>query len=104
MKDIILSKIYYVMTFAVDKPNRADLGIPDVAADENFFKDILAITFGVAGAVAVLIIIIGALNITKSNGDPESISKAKKTVAYALVGLAVCISAEMIVFFVLGRL
>lgn len=101
MSDWLLEKY---LIFAVDKPTRADLGLPNVTADDGFAKDVLAIVFGIAGAVAVLIMVIGGFNITKSNGDPEAIAKGKKTVVYALVGLAVCISAEVIVAFVLGRL
>ena len=92
------------LIFAVDKPTRADLGLPNVTADDGFAKNVLAIVFGIAGALAVLIIIIASLNLAKAGGNPEEISKAKKTIVYALVGLAIAVLAEAIVYLVIGKL
>lgn len=95
-------KLLYLM--AVAKPTRDDLGLPNVAADDGFAKDILAVVFGTIGALAVVTIIIGAMNLSKSGGNPEEISKAKKTIIYSIVGLLVALVAEALVFFVIGKL
>jgi hypothetical protein len=62
-----------------------------------------AITF-VAGAVAVLMIIIGGLRYTLSNGDQAGINNAKNTILYALVGLILAVMANAIVNFVLTNI
>ncbi len=58
------------------------------------------ITF-VAGAVAVLMIVIGGLRYTLSNGDQSGINNAKNTIIYAVVGLVLALMANAIVNFVL---
>ena len=57
----------------------------------------------VLGMVAVLMIIIGAIRYTTSNGDPSSIKGAKNTILYSVIGLVVAILAYSIVNFVVDR-
>ena len=99
--------------FAADEINNCDPSgdtsrcvsiLPQVSANENQIQNGLAIIFGVFAAVAILIIIIAAINFATSEGNPENISRAKKTIIYALVGLLISLSAEAIVLTVLGRL
>ena len=72
--------------------------LPEVAASEAQIKNGLAIIFGVFAAVAVIVIIIAAINFANSEGNPDNISRAKKTIIYALIGLVIALSAEAIVF------
>lgn len=55
----------------------------------------------VTGAISVLMIIIGGLRYTISNGDQGSITSAKNTILYAIIGLIVSVMAYAIVNFVL---
>ena len=64
----------------------------------------LNLVFGVAGAVAVIIIAIAGLKYVVSQGNPQETAKAKDTILYALVGLVVCVLAFTITSFVAGRL
>jgi Type IV secretion system pilin len=102
MRDFITEKMLILAQVA--KPTRDDLGLPNVAADQGFAKTVLAIVFGVAAAIAIVIIIVASFNLVKSQGNPEEISKAKKAIIFALIGLLVAISAELIVSFVIDRL
>ncbi len=61
----------------------------------------LQIAFGILGAIAVLIIVIAAMQYVISAGDPQKVAKAKDSIIYALVGLVVAILAFAIVTFVL---
>ncbi len=56
----------------------------------------------VLGAIAVIVIIIGGIRYTTSNGDAGAIKGAKDTILYAVVGLIVAILAYAIVSFVLN--
>lgn len=67
-------------------------------------QNILQIVFGVAGAIAFLIISIAGLQYTLSQGDPQRTAKAKNAILYALIGLVISMSAFAIVTFVIGRL
>lgn len=78
--------------------------LPEVKAQDEQLEKILAVIFGTFAAVAVLVIIVGAINFATAEGNAENISKAKKTIIYALVGLAIALSAETIVLMILGRL
>lgn len=89
----------------IPKPDAGDLGInSSVTADDSFLTTGLSIVFGLMAAVAVLIIVIAGLNIAKSDGNPEEISKGKRTIIMAVVGLGLAMIAEALVYFVLGRL
>lgn len=79
-------------------------GLPKPVADEGSIRSILAIVFGIVGALAVLMITVSGLRYILSAGDPQKISKAKNGLVYSLVGLAVALMAEAIVVFVVERL
>lgn len=74
------------------------------AGPDGTISKVLKIVFGVAGGISVLIISIGAFQYVISQGEPNSISKAKNTIIYALLGLIVCILAYAIVWFVAEKL
>lgn len=65
-------------------------------------KTVVNILLFVLGAIAVIMIIIGGIRYTTSNGDSGSIKSAKDTILYSVVGLVVAILAYAIVNFVLG--
>lgn len=57
-----------------------------------------------AGAIAVVMIIIGGVRYATSQGDQSAITSAKNTVLYAVIGLIVTIIAYAIVNFVVMKL
>jgi hypothetical protein len=57
----------------------------------------------VMGMVAVIMIVVGGVRYTTSNGDASAIKSAKDTILYAVVGLVVAIMSFSIVNFVIGR-
>ncbi len=80
-------------------------GLPQVKADSIQITAVLQIVFGIIGVVALVMIILAGLQLVTSAGDnPEAAAKARGTIIYAVLGLIVAISAEVIVTFVLGRL
>ncbi len=80
------------------------LGLPKVAANDATWGNIIGGVFIFAGAWATLFIIIGAVRYAASAGDQGLITKAKDTILYAVIGLAISILAFTVVQFVLGRL
>ena len=58
----------------------------------------------VLGIGAVVMIVIGGIRYTTSNGDASAVKGAKDTVLYAVVGLVVAMMAFLIVNFVIDRL
>ncbi len=74
--------------------------LPNPAANEAALSTILQIVFAFAGSIALLIVVIGGLRYVLAHGDPNSVSQAKKTILYAIVGLLVCLASYGIVIFV----
>jgi Type IV secretion system pilin len=62
--------------------------------------DILSL---VVGVVAVIMIIVGGLRYITSGGESGSVTGAKNTILYAVVGLIVVAMAQVIVRFVVSR-
>jgi hypothetical protein len=67
-------------------------------------KSVGNIIIFVTGAISVLMIIIGGLRYTTSNGDQGSITGAKNTILYAIIGLIVSVMAYAIINFILTNL
>ncbi len=77
--------------------------LPDVTAGGGQIETVLQIVFALAGAITVIVVIIGGFNYVISNGDPQRVSRAKNTILYALIGLVISIFAFTIVTFALGK-
>ena len=58
--------------------------------------------FGIIGVVAVIMIIIGGVNYTVSQGDSQKLQKSKSTILYGIIGLVIVLLAFAIVNFVLN--
>jgi hypothetical protein len=63
-------------------------------------KIVVNVLLYILGAIAVIMIVIGGIRYTTSNGDAGSTKSAKDTVLYAVVGLIVAVMAYAIVNFV----
>lgn len=78
-------------------------GLPKIdftATVANVFQ----VVFGLIGILSVLFVAFGGFKYVISAGNPEGIRQAKDTIVYALIGLAVGLSASLIIAFTLGRL
>ncbi len=84
--------------------NGNNTGLPKPPATEAGIQPILQLTFAVIGAVALIFVIIGGIKFATSQGDPQSATKARETIIYAIIGLVFALAAETIVTFVLGSI
>jgi hypothetical protein len=82
----------------------SDTGLPGSTVSNGTISNLLQIAFGIIGAVAVLYIVIAAIQLITSGGNPESAKKARETIIYAVIGLVIAMSAEAIVTFFLNNL
>ena len=58
----------------------------------------------VAGALSVIMIIVGGLRYAISGGNASTVTAAKNTILYAIVGLVIALLAFALVNFVLGTI
>ncbi len=63
----------------------------------------LALFFAIMGVVSVVMVALGGFQFIMSQGDPQGTSKARMTIVYAVIGLAIAITAEAIIGFVLNK-
>ena len=81
---------------------KIDSPSPHVAANQASVDLLLNTVFMLAGASAVIVVIIGGIRYILSEGDASQVKKAKDMITYAIVGLIVTIMAFAIVQLVIG--
>ena len=62
---------------------------------------IINVVIGLIGLVAVIMIIVGGIMYTSSQGNPDKVKQAKDIILYSIVGLVVALLAFAVVNFVL---
>lgn len=65
----------------------------DVSNVENFIRSIIQVLAGLAGLVATGFFVVGGFHYITSSGNPEHLDKAKKTLLWSSIGLAITIGA-----------
>ena len=99
---ILLSQIKNLfLHFAQIDGSGIDLPRPNTTSAQ--VASILSVVFKIAGAVAVMVIVIAGISYIVSGGDPQRTAKAKDAILYAVIGLAVVILANVIVGFTIAR-
>ena len=94
MKDIITK--FAELPTPIDDGGRNDL--------TGSVTGILNAVIGVLSFVCVIVIIIGGVTYMTSSGDAGKVKKAKDTILYGVIGLAVCVLAFAIVNFVISNI
>jgi TRAP-type C4-dicarboxylate transport system permease small subunit len=101
-----LAQVFGVEVNGCD-PGVCDLGpnVPTVKADSSQIASILQLVFMAIGIIAMIYIIIAGLRMITSLGeDPEAVKKLRQSIIYAAVGLAICLSAELLISLVINKL
>lgn len=70
---------------------------------DGLIKSLIGTLLFIVGTIAVIMIIVGGLKYTTSNGDQTKVTSAKNTILYSVVGLVVALLAFAIVNFVLDN-
>ena len=69
----------------------------------NLVHTIVNLLSAVVGIVAVIMIIVGGLRYITSGGNDTSVTSAKNTILYAIIGLIIVALAQIIVRFTLNK-
>lgn len=83
--------------------NLCDPGLPVIGANSANVQTLLAVLFGVLAVICVIMITLGGIRFITESTNPQETAKARNTIIYAAIGLAIAISAQVIVAFVLNR-
>ncbi|MBB1558369.1 hypothetical protein HG437_003230 [Candidatus Saccharibacteria bacterium] len=98
------------LAVGVSAQDQVKKGIDNAGGTVNNFNigtaitNIVNIMLYALGAIAVIMIVVGGIRYTTSNGDSNGIQSAKNTILYAVAGLVVAILAYAIVNFVVSNL
>ena len=60
---------------------------------ENFIRSVITVLAGLAGLVATGFFVAGGFTYITSSGNPEQLDKAKRTLTWSAIGLAIVIAA-----------
>ena len=63
-------------------------------------SNLISWVIGISGVVSVVFVVIGGVGYVTSTGEPAKLQKAKSTILYALIGLAIVGLAQLITAFV----
>ena len=70
------------------------LAVPaGVSNVENFIRSVIQVVTGLAGLVATGFFVAGGFTYITSSGNPEQLDKAKRTITWSAIGLAIVIAA-----------
>jgi hypothetical protein len=87
-----------------DNPSASSCSTSDATTSiNNIIHTIVNLLSAIVGIVAVIMIIVGGLRYITSGGNDASVTGAKNTILYAIVGLVVVALAQIIVHFVLAK-
>lgn len=75
-----------------------------ITGSEGVFARITSIIALVAGAVAVIVIIIGGFMYVMAGGDAGKLKTARDTIIYSVIGLVVIALAQSIIVFIINRI
>ena len=73
------------------------------SGETPLFQTITNVLLFIIGAVSVIMLIIGGIRYTISQGDSSAVTSAKNTILYSVIGLIVAILAFAIVNFVISN-
>ena len=71
-------------------------------AKNGIVKKVLNLLSWITGLLAAVYLIIGGAKIITSGGNSDSVTSGRKMIIYAMVGIAVVISSNLIINFVIG--
>lgn len=110
---ILILPLLGLSVIAIAEPSFADAttqiqtGINDTGSGgqtqslSQTFKYVVNILLYIIGAISVIMLIFGGIRYATSAGNATSVTAAKNTIMYALIGLVIAVLAYAIVNFVL---
>lgn len=91
-----------LLLLANTKVDANAVSVPKVDVTNALVQNIFNGILGIAGAVAIIFIVLGGLKYASSQGDPKSTAQGKEMIIYSLVGIVVITLSFALVQVVLG--
>ena len=94
--DIKITLLIVALGLPLVLPGTALAATAGVSNVENFIRSIITVFAGLAGLVATGFFVAGGFTYITSSGNPEQLDKAKRTLMWSAIGLAIVIAAFVI--------
>ena len=94
--DIKITLLIVALGLPLVLPSTTLAATAGVSNVENFIRSIITVFAGLAGLVATGFLVAGGFTYITSSGNPEHLDRGKRTITYALIGLAITIGAFVI--------
>ena len=95
-KQLIVKYLYILLAlspFGILPSCYANSATADVSQVSGFLKSIIEALAGLAGLVATGFFVVGGFSYITSSGNPQRLEKAKRTILFSAIGLAITIAA-----------
>ena len=93
------------MTLSGGVSNSQGEGVPgELTGSDGVFEIVVNVLLFIIGAVSVIMLIYGGIRYTTSGGNANSVTAAKNTIMYSIVGLVIAILAFAVVNFVVKQM
>lgn len=66
---------------------------PDLSKVQNFAQNVIQVLVTLAGLIAAGFFVVGGYHYITSSGNPEKLDRAKSTIIYSGIGLAIALGA-----------
>jgi hypothetical protein len=87
-----------------DNPSAAECATSDATEKiNNLIRTVVNLLSVIVGVIAVIMIIVGGLRYITSGGNDTSVTGAKNTILYAIIGLVIVALAQVLVRFTLNK-
>lgn len=87
--------------FCANKSSESNRSLVD--SQDSLLVKIAQTVILITAALSVVMVVVGGFRYVISNGDQNGVQSAKNTILYAIVGLVIAATAQIIVSFVLSR-
>ncbi|TXG77768.1 hypothetical protein E6P97_00975 [Patescibacteria group bacterium] len=91
--DIKLIALIIALGLPLLLPETAFAATAGMGNIENFIRSLITALIGLAGLVATGFLVVGGFIYITSSGSPEHLDRGKRTITWALVGLAIVLGA-----------
>ncbi len=91
---IVALLVAFGLPFLLAPPAFAATG--DVSQVEDFIRNVIKVVAGLAGLIATGFFVVGGFGYITSSGNPEHLDRAKRTLLWSGIGLAIVIAAFVI--------
>lgn len=72
-------------------------GVASIGCVKDLLSNFINAALGLAGVVALILIIWGGISYITSAGNPDQVARARSTIMYAIIGLVVVLASFFIV-------